>query len=81
MTENELIAELEAAFAASSQTPGGGGLTRHELEKLLGWPRTKIHQVVRGLCETGAWECVKEYRTSVDGSNKRVPTYRKRVST
>lgn len=77
MKESELLAEMEAAWRAMERSgDDGGARTREEIERETGWPRLKVHAVIRGLVLSGKWEHVKVPRRMVNGSTRMTDAYR-----
>ena len=74
ITSEEWLAEIERV--ASEHPDRCNCLTVREICDTTGMTIEKCRDVLRGLIGSGRWECVWDYRNSIDGTRHRVPAYR-----
>ncbi len=76
VTENDLLAALEAALAGTREPDGA--LTTQELAALTGWSTKTVCKALRALSNAGRLMVVKAYRPAVDDVVRYRPGYRLR---
>lgn len=75
MDDKALIALLEAALPEVPEDREGAYMQR-DIREATGWAEEKVSTTLRELVGSGAWECVKIPRRTLDGSVRRLPHYR-----
>ena len=74
MTEEDLIAALEAARHEASTAEGA--LTVEELMQTMGISKNLVRKKLRGLHDAGALQVVRRRGSTISGQTKWVPAYR-----